>query len=211
LAAPVNLANVVQTMKNLVLASTSPYRRELLLKLGHPFICQAPDFDEAPLKLSHQLSHRGSLEDLVRALAKGKARSVIAKNALVIGSDQMAVLGTERLGKPGTRASAIAQLKKLAGHEHQLLTAVHLCVYDELSRLETEVHFLNITKLKMRALTDLQIETYVDLDQPFDCAGSYKFEQSGIRLMSAISCTDPSAIQGLPLIELNAQLEKYLK
>lgn len=178
---------------DLILASTSRYRRELVEKLGVPFTCVAPDCDEDAFKvlgLAPQL--------LAERLAKEKAASVAARypKAAVIGSDQLLELDGEVLGKPGTPERAVAQLLKLSGKRHRLITAMVV-----LAGSRAFAH-TDVTELAVRPLTQLQAEKYVAADNPIDCAGSYKFEVNGVRLIQSMRTEDPSAITGLPLLRL---------
>lgn len=181
----------------LILASTSRYRRELLERLGIPFRCVSPGVDEAAVRRSEWTP-----EELAANLARMKAEAVasIFPNAMVIGSDQVAEFDGLVLGKPGTRAAAIAQLSLLSGKTHTLWTAVTIAGNGPVSS------HMNATRLAMRHLTDAEIERYVDADQPLDCAGSYKFESRGIALFHSIETTDPTAIIGLPLMTVTGYL-----
>jgi septum formation protein len=183
-----------------LLASTSPYRKTLLQQLNIQFTVVAPTVDEALLKKSAQVS----LPDLPLFLAQKKAESVAAQfpQDVVIGSDQMGLFKGQALDKPGTKDKAISQLQKMQGATHQLLTA--LCV---IHKGKPHQH-VDITELTMRALTEAQIKNYVDLENPIDCAGSYKFEGLGIALFEKAQTKDPSAIVGLPLMALTQILEK---
>ena len=185
--------------RRLVLASTSPFRRELLARLGLPFEVAAPEVDE-----SHHVGE--SPEALVLRLSEAKARAVAERfpDALVIGSDQVAVIDDEVLGKPGTRERAIAQLSRAAGRRVSFLTGLSL-VDAPSGRSHTlcepfHVHF--------RRLGTEQIARYVDLEQPFGCAGSFKSEGYGITLFRRLEGDDPSALIGLPLIRLVELLAK---
>jgi septum formation protein len=183
----------------LVLASTSPYRRALLERLGVDFAAVAPDCDE------DQWKGQGlSAEELVTRLAREKAESVAASHpdAVIIGSDQAAEVDDEILGKPGTPAGARQQLKRLAGREHRLLTA--LCVLD--ARTGQRAEGLDIHRLRLRRLSDEQIARYVNADNPVDCAGSYKIEGLGIALFESVEGTDFTAVVGLPLTRVVALL-----
>lgn len=183
----------------LVLASTSVYRKTLLAQLGLPFDTQAPAFNEETAKFSFQ----GSKYDLCLLLAQGKAKSLATEQNCVIGSDQMALLDSETLGKPKNKENAIQQLLKMQGRTHELITSVSVFFQNK------EVQFLNKTRLKMKPLSTQQIENYLELDLPFDCAGSYKIEKHGISLMDKIETDDFTAIQGLPLIQLAQTLEGF--
>ncbi len=186
-------------MRELVLASTSPFRRELLEKLGLPFSTAAPDVDESQ-------QENESPVQLVQRLAEAKARAVAEKfpHALIIGSDQVACVDGEILGKPGNRENAIAQLTAMAGKTVEFHTG--LCLYNsEIARAQVlcepfHVHF--------RKLNSAQIERYVDHEQPFNCAGSFKSEGMGITLFRKLEGDDPNALVGLPLIRLVEMLDK---
>lgn len=183
----------------IILASTSPYRKKLLQQLNLAFTAQAPTVDEALLKKTAQVS----LPDLPLYLAQKKAESIAAlfPQDLIIGSDQMGLFQQHPLDKPGTKDKAISQLQKLQGHTHQLLTA--LCVIHN-----GKVHsHVDVTELTMRPLSSSQIKNYVDLENPVDCAGSYKIEGLGVALFEKVQTKDPSAIIGLPLMALTKILE----
>ncbi len=186
-------------MLDLLLASTSRYRRELLERLGVPFRCRPPDVDEQPFK-QLGLAPRALAERLAREKAVSLADAEPA--ATIIGSDQVAAIDDERLGKPGSAARAVEQLAKLAGRQHTLITAVAIWHRGQLCE-HTEV-----ARLTMRPLTRAELARYVEADAPLDCAGSYKLEQRGISLFSAIQCGDHSAITGLPLIALAGYLRQ---
>jgi septum formation protein len=181
----------------LVLASTSPYRRELLARLRLPFVCERPGVDEDAVKRA-----LGEPLAIVRDLARAKARAVAARHpgAVVIGGDQGAEVDGALLDKPGDAARATAQLQRLRGREHQLLTAVAVAHPGGL------VEWVETTRLTMRALGDDAIARYVAAEQPFDCAGSYKIEGLGIGLFDAIAGDDQTAIVGLPLLRLCREL-----
>ncbi len=183
----------------IILASTSPYRKKLLQQLNLTFSVEAPTVDEAVLKKTAQVS----LPDLPLYLAQKKAESVASlfPNDIVLGSDQMGLFNHKSLDKPGTKDKAILELQKLQGQSHQLLTA--LCV---IHRGKIFQH-VDVTELTMRSLNDSQIKNYVDLENPVDCAGSYKFEGLGIALFAKVQTKDPSAIVGLPLMALTQILE----
>src|SRR5687767_10953095 len=175
--------------KPLVLASTSPYRRQLLERLKLPFTAESPQIDEAPLPGE-------TPNQLVLRLSERKARAVAARHAdaLIIGSDQTAVLNNEMLGKSGNRANAIAQLKKCSGNSVAFHTG--LCLLDAGSgRIQLDDIVYTV---KFRALTLPQIERYIDSEQPFDCAGSFKAESLGISLFERMLGEDPTALIGLP-------------
>ncbi len=179
----------------LILASTSKYRRALLGRLRVPFEAIAPGVEETPLP-------EETPEALVRRLSAVKARAVFERHpgAVVIGSDQVAELDGEVLGKPGTQARAVEQLARLAGRTHRLLTG--LCVLAPGSEtIDVDVHLLT-----MRALSQEQLARYAALDDPIDCAGAYKIESLGAALFAKVEGEDPTAIEGLPLMRLASRL-----
>jgi septum formation protein len=175
----------------LILASTSVYRRELLERLRLPFSVESPGVDEAA-------PDDEPAGELALRLAHAKAGAVAARNpgSLVLGSDQVAQLGRQRLGKPGSRANAIAQLEACSGLTVEFATAV--CLHD--ARDGTDRSHLDRTRVKFRRLTTGEIERYVDADQPLDCAGGFRCEALGISLFAAIESQDPTALIGLPMI-----------
>ena len=183
--------------QRVVLASSSPYRRELLERLGLSFEAQPPGVDEDAIKKSLT-----EPSEIVRKLALAKAEAVApkAKDALVIGCDQLAIVDGKVLDKPGTAAAAIEQLQGLQGREHFLMTAVAIV------HKKGVVEFVDTANLVMRKLTKAEIERYVALDKPIDCAGSYKIEAGGIALFERIEGADFTAIMGLPLIALSGLL-----
>ena len=178
-------------MPRLILASTSRYRREMLQRLGLPFDVSRPDVDETP--------HAGeSAISLAIRLGRAKAQAVAAglgDDDWALGSDQSADVLGEILGKPGHRAAAIAQLQSMAGKRIRFHTSLALAHRD--GRV---FEALDLTEVAMRALTDDEMERYVDAEHPFDCAGSFKSEGLGITLFDAIDNHDPTALVGLPLI-----------
>jgi septum formation protein len=186
-------------LPDLLLASTSPYRRALLERLGVPFRCRAPLCDESALNKKGS----GALA-LAEELAHAKAQSVFALEpaAVVIGCDQVVSLGDRILGKPGTAERAFEQLGMLSGRSHQLITAMAVLSEGHVQRVT------NVSVLRMRRLSRAAIERYVEADRPFDCAGSYKLESRGIVLFSQIETSDHTAITGLPLISLVATLHE---
>jgi septum formation protein len=184
----------------LILASASPYRFELMSRLQLPFTSQKPAFDEDSRK--GELSHLSPAE-LAKTLAEAKALSLSTKDNCVIGSDQLLSFENQVLGKSGNVENAIKQLKMLQGREHQLITATCVVFAGQ------KDSFMNVAKMKMRALSDDQIRKYIKADQPIDCAGSYKIEKSGIALFEQIDCSDFTAIQGLPLMALSSILIKH--
>ena len=179
-------------MAKLVLASSSKYRRALLARLGLPFEVAVPDIDESA-------SPEETPDQLVTRLAEAKARVVAdaAPDAIVIGSDQVAVSDGAMLGKPGQRERAIAQLQDLSGRRVQFLTSV--CVIGPEVEPLVEV---DVSTVCFRSLTLGEITTYVDRERPFDCAGSFKSEGLGIALFESLGGDDPNALIGLPLLRL---------
>jgi len=183
--------------RTLVLASTSPFRRELLQRLGITFETLAPDVDESRLEDERP-------EALVLRLSEAKARAGAKQypDALIIGSDQVAVCGDEVLGKPGNHEAACAQLRRLAGQRVSFLTG--LCLYDAAS--DTVLVDLIPYQVVFRRLTDQQIDRYLKVEQPYNCAGSFKSEGLGISLFESMHGEDPNALIGLPLIRLTSWL-----
>lgn len=186
-------------MPRLVLASTSRYRRALLERLGLEFEQEAPGVDEDRLKAVVD-----DPRELAERLARAKAAAVAERcpNAVVIGSDQVGALGDERLDQPGSPERAAEQLARLSGRTHELITAVCLRRGDE------EWCHTDVARLTARSLGPAEIERYVALDDPVDCAGSYKLERAGIALFERVECPDHSAITGLPLIWVVGQLRQ---
>ncbi len=182
----------------LVLASTSPYRRDLLARLGLPFETDAPEVDETPLAGE-------APETLVRRLSEAKARAVAARHpgAVVIGSDQVAVLDGEVIGKPGSFERAQEQLRRASGRTVDFLTG--LAVLDTRDgRLQLEVVPFRVV---FRPLSEARIEAYLRRDEPYDCAGSFRSERLGVALFERMEGEDPTALMGLPLIRLVRMLE----
>ena len=184
----------------LVLASTSPYRRELLDRLGVPYVAAAPAYEE-----EHGLALPPG--ELVQLLARRKAESLggAYPEALVIGSDQVAELDGEILLKPGSEERAVAQLVRLSGRTHQLLTGV--AIHDPRAR-RTEVA-LDVHRMTVRPLSEARIRAYVARDRPTDCAGSYKVESAGVALFESMEGLDFTAIVGLPLTLVVTLLARF--
>jgi septum formation protein len=179
------------TPRPLVLGSTSRYRRELLARLGVPFEVAAPAVDETPQPGELPLALATRL-----ALAKAQAVAALYPQAVVIGSDQVADLHGEPLGKPGTHARATEQLRRMRGQVVIFQTALAVvCV--ETGFVQQDVAQV---KVLFRDLTDDEIENYLQTEQPYDCAGSAKSEGLGIALLERIDNDDPTALIGLPLI-----------
>ena len=177
----------------LILASSSPYRQQLLQRLGMPFVAIAPNLDESP-------QPGESPKNLTLRLAKAKAQAIASLHpkAWVIGSDQSADLNGHAIGKPGTHAAALAQLKQMQGqivvfHTSLCLIGQGFC---ETTHVPTTVQFRN--------LPEQVLDQYLHLEQPYDCAGSAKSESMGIILLEKIESEDPTALIGLPLIALTS-------
>jgi MAF protein len=183
----------------LVLASTSPFRKLLLQRLGLTFSTASPDIDEHPLPGEQP-------EMLVKRLAEQKARRVSETHpgALIIGSDQVACIGGTLLGKPGSRAKALQQLRQASGKKVSFYTG--LCLLNTVTGCHNticepfHVHF--------RELAQDQIERYLDAEEPYNCAGSFKSEGLGIALFERLEGDDPNALIGLPLIRLVSMLHE---
>jgi len=177
--------------RKLILGSTSPYRRELLERLRLPFEVAAPDVDESP-------QSGETPKQLACRLAMAKARTVAAQfpACVVIGSDQVAELDGDALGKPGNHARAFAQLQQMRGKCVIFQTAVAVVC------LETGFAQMDLAQVKVnfRQLSDAEIEAYLRAETPYDCAGSAKSEGLGIALLDSIDSDDPTALVGLPLI-----------
>jgi len=191
--------NTESLPEKLILASSSKYRRMLLQRFGIPFDCQSPEIDESPLPGESPV-------ELVARLATQKAEAVSRKNpqAIVIGSDQMAVFNRQIVGKPGSYAAALEQLTGFSGQLVEFLTAVSVQSH--------HIHFreqhTDSTRVLFRDLEREEIERYLQQEKPFDCAGAFKAESLGIVLFESISSEDPTALVGLPLIRTAAMLRR---
>lgn len=186
------------TPRPLILGSTSPYRRELLSRLRIPFQVESPDVDET----AHA---QETPQQLACRLAMSKARAVAARHpgSVVIGSDQVADLNGQALGKPGNHERAVAQLQQMRGKTVIFQTAVAVvCQETQFAQMD-----LAQVKVQFRELTDAQIDAYLRAETPYDCAGSAKSEGLGIALLSSIDNDDPTALIGLPLIRTCRMLE----
>jgi MAF protein len=187
----INTANIP-----LILASTSPFRKDLLGRMNLPFETCAPEVDE-----SRDASE--APEQLVQRLSEAKARAAgESHQGLIIGSDQVAVYGEKILGKPGSHDAATGQLRMLSGQSVTFLTG--LCLYNSVSE-NIQIDLVPFT-VKFRELDDSRIEHYLRADQPYNCAGSFKSEGLGITLFEKMSGDDPTALIGLPLICLTTML-----
>ncbi|MEM7080783.1 MAG: nucleoside triphosphate pyrophosphatase [Pseudomonadota bacterium] len=183
--------------KELILASSSVYRGEALRTLGLAFRQQSPNIDEAARPGEHPLQ-------LVWRLTQAKAQHIQALNphAWIIAGDQIGICNNEILTKPGTPLRAVQQLQRMRGQQQVFYSG--LCVAAP-GRLQTTIV---PTRLRMRNLSDAELEAYVAADNPVDCAGSFKAERQGIRLFHSIRSADPSALVGLPLIALTTMLQR---
>jgi septum formation protein len=179
--------------QKIILASTSPYRRELLSRLGLPFEVANPQTDETPLP-------QETPEALSLRLAEAKARAVSNRfpDALIIGSDQVATTGGKIFGKPGSHDRAVTQLRELSGKTVNFFTG--LCLYNAKTE-HADVRGIP-TLVTFRRLTDSEIENYLQREPAYNCAGSAKSEGLGIALLSSMRGDDPNALVGLPLIAL---------
>ena len=181
----------------LVLASSSIYRRQLLGRLNTPFAWVAPDIDERPLP-----AESPDAQALRLSINKARAVAPAFRRHLIIGSDQVALNGNRVIGKPGDRARAIAQLESASGQTVKFLTG--LCLFD--SERNNHEALIVPCDVVFRDLSRAQIEAYVDTAHPYDCAASFKSEGLGIALVERITCEDPTALMGLPLITLVSML-----
>ena len=193
----------ISSRPRLILASSSVYRRELLERLHLPFDVMVPDIDESALPGE-------APETTALRLARCKAQAVAARapGSIVIGSDQVATLDGEQIGKPGNHANALAQLQKMRGRRVVFHTA--LCLWDgRAAALTGGAQLENVqTFVTFRDLPDAELDAYLRIEQPYDCAGSAKNEGLGIAILERIDSTDPTALTGLPLIALTGMLRK---
>ena len=186
-------------MRTLILASSSPYRRELLSRLGLAFQCHSPDVDESVLAGE-------SPDALVLRLARSKAEAAARHHpdALVIGSDQCAELDGRILGKPGDHEGAVRQLRAASGREVVFHTG--LCL---LNARDGRAHVTGVPfRVRFRTLDSAMIEDYLRREEPYDCAGSFKSEGLGIALFEGMEGDDPTSLVGLPLIALVGMLQE---
>ncbi|GAB6034085.1 Maf family protein [Galenea microaerophila] len=184
----------VLPLPKLILASTSPFRQQLLQKLKLPFSTARPEVDETPIAGE-------SVEAMVERLSQLKAQAVAQTTdepAIIIGSDQSASLAGQPLGKPHTFEKALTQLQSMQGKIIIFYTG--LCVIN--TQTQQQFQAMDITRVHFRQLSDQALTRYLELEQPFNCAGSFKSEGLGITLFKAIETCDPNALIGLPLIEL---------
>ncbi|MCM0045769.1 MAG: Maf family nucleotide pyrophosphatase [Burkholderiaceae bacterium] len=187
-------------LPRLILASGSTYRRELLSRLRLPFDAVSPDIDESPL------AGEAPADTALRlAVAKAEAVAAGSGEALIIGSDQLATLDDAQIGKPGTHEAALAQLQWMRGREVLFHTA--LCVLDTRQAAPRRLQYDNVpTRVRFRNLPDAELDAYLRIEQPYDCAGSAKNEALGIAILENIRSDDPTALTGLPLIALVSML-----
>ncbi len=182
----------------LILASTSPYRLELLQRFGIPFEAVAHRCDE-----DVEMTSGKPADEVAATLARAKAES-LDHDAYILGSDQVVEHEGEILGKAGTMEGARAQLRRLSGSTHRLITAVALRHPNGAPRLVDEA--VAVCRMTMRALSDEEIARYVKAESPVDCCGAYKIESRGIALFDRIECDDFTAITGLPLMRVGSML-----
>lgn len=189
----------MRTNPKLVLASSSPFRKSLLERLQIPFEAVNPDIDEAP-------SIGESPEDLVERLAREKAKAIasIYQDALIIGSDQVALHGDRIIGKPHSHENAVAQLRTASGKKIQLFTGLAL-INTSSKTIQSDVVPYTV---HFKELSDHVIESYLRKEKPYNCAGSVRAEGLGIALLKRFEGDDPNALIGLPLIRLVSMLEK---
>jgi septum formation protein len=189
----------------LILASSSAYRRELLSRLRLPFDVRVPDIDETP-----RAGEAPEATALRLAQAMAAAVAAQAPGSLVIGSDQVATLDGGQIGKPGTHAAALAQLQLMRGRRVTFHTA--LCLYDGRDGRDGSTGRVQIenvqTFVTFRDLPDAELDAYLRIEQPYDCAGSAKNEGLGIAILEHIDSSDPTALTGLPLIALTGMLRR---
>ncbi|MEO7325740.1 MAG: Maf family nucleotide pyrophosphatase [Dokdonella sp.] len=186
---------IALTEIDLVLASTSSYRRELLTRLTPSFRTLAPEIDESPLA-----GETPAATAMRLAVAKARAVAALCPNAVVIGGDQVAEIDGKTLGKPGSAAAACAQLAASSGRSVEFHTAI--CLIDSRPGGLNESTASDTTRVVFRDLRPAEIARYIEAEQPLDCAGSFKAEGLGIALFERIESCDPSALIGFPLIAL---------
>ncbi len=190
----------MSSFPRLLLASSSAYRQELLSRLRIPFDAISPDIDETPIPGE-------TPPDTALRLALAKAEAVASQvgAALVIGSDQVATLDGAHIGKPGNHANALAQLQRMRGREVLFHTAI--CLLDDRPGAAHRIQIENVqTSVRFRDLPDEELDAYLRIEQPYDCAGSAKNEALGIAILESIRSDDPTALTGLPLIAVTRML-----
>lgn len=183
----------MQPTRKIILASSSKYRQELLARLRIDFDCISPSINEVPLSNEKP-------QELVKRLSMNKARKVAFDNpnAVVIGSDQIATFNNQIIGKPGNHQRAFRQLKSFSGQQIEFLTGVAVVIHSA----KFEKYQLSKVAVKFKDLTDQQIENYLLIDKPYDCAGSFMVESLGVSLFDYVKSDDPTSLQGLPLISV---------
>lgn len=189
------------TMPRLILGSSSPYRKELLARLHIPFEVKVPDIEETPRA-------KEAPQETALRLAQEKAQKIASEEigSLIIGCDQVATLDGEQIGKPGSHQNALLQLQKMRGKKVIFHTA--LCLLDN-RNIQPAIQTENVqTFVTFRDLTDIELDHYLAIEKPYDCAGSAKNEGLGIALIEKIESTDPTALTGLPLIALTTMLRR---
>lgn len=201
---PSSAASVADSpLPRLILASSSAYRRMLLERLGLPFTSHSPDIDETPLPAE-------TPPQTAMRLARAKAEVIARQHpgSLVIGSDQVATLDNMQIGKPGNHANALTQLQLMRGRTVLFHTA--LCLWDgRESDPQQAAQCENVVvSVRFRTLSDAELDAYLHIEQPYDCAGSAKNEGLGIALLESIESNDPTALTGLPLIALTGMLRR---
>jgi septum formation protein len=191
--------NIESLPAKLILASSSQYRKILLRRFGIPFDCQSPEIDETA-------QDNESPYDLTGRLAAQKAETVSKEHpqAIVIGSDQIAVFDGQIIGKPGTYQAALEQLISLSGRTVEFLTAVSV----QIRQSDFAEQYIDCTRVCFRSLQPIEIKRYLSTEKPYDCAGSFKAESLGIALSESITSEDPTALIGLPLIQTAAILRR---
>ena len=183
----------------IILASQSPYRKSLMSKTGYSFKSVSPLVDEEALKKSFN----GQLKDLIQFLAYKKAESLTSTypSGVIIGSDQALIFEKKLVGKGHSFEGSKKQLRAMSEKKVELITSVTIL------QSKKRIDFYNSTWLQFKRLSDSLIDWYLNEDKPFDCAGSFKIESSGAVLFDYIECSDPTAVQGLPLMRLTKELE----
>ena len=193
-----------KAMKKVILASSSPYRKELLSRLGIEFDCYSPNIDESAIVGE-------APDDYVRRMSREKAAKIgeSHKNSLIIASDQASICNQEILGKPGDHEGAIEQLQRISGQEVSFNTAVTLLSTGSSGCHDDSTTWIERFVVQFRPLDLAEIERYLMIDQPYDCAGSFKSEKLGIALCQSMRGDDPTALIGLPLISLAQHLREF--
>lgn len=187
--------------KKIILASQSPYRKKQLKDFGLDFNVASSDLDEDAYKAKIKNPQKLALE---LSLQKALAVQANYPNDIIIGCDQLVALGSEILGKPGSRDKAQQQLKKMSGKTHKLITAISIL------NGKKSYSDVVVAKIRLKKLTVNEISMYVDRDKPYDCAGSYRFESGAYSLIDKIDISDPSSLIGTPMIALAKLLKKAI-